>query len=291
MFIKIPYCDNNVEFDDDFNFSAIIGGDPSKGARSPILWNKVYKNINSNVKMLALDVSQNNLDNLLIYLETNKNFIGGAISVPHKKSVFNFLNGNVSDECKIIGSVNCISKDKKNKLFGNNTDGYGSLLSIKNNFKKVNKNSKCMIIGDGGAGVAVAVYLKNLVDSKNIYIFSRSKLGKNLSKKINSKWYHFNKIGKYANTFELIINATSLGYGDLKDLTPINENIIKKIKSDAMIFDIIYDPFETKLLIVCKKYNLKSINGLEMNLLQAVLAFSIVNNYEDLDKIQFIMSK
>ena len=45
-----------------------------------------------------------------------------------------------------------------------------------------------------------------------------------------------------------------------------------------------------KLLIkVANKFNNKNLNGLDMNLDQAVLAFSIVNNFKNKNKIKKLM--
>ena len=54
-------------------------------------------------------------------------------------------------------------------------------------------------------------------------------------------------------------------------------NITHKLNKNAKVFDIIYDPKETLLLKIAKKNKLQTLNGLDMNLFQAVLAFNYVN--------------
>ena len=46
------------------NYVAIFGLSPSKGARSPTLWNKVFSAEKKKIKMLPLDVSPERLDEL-----------------------------------------------------------------------------------------------------------------------------------------------------------------------------------------------------------------------------------
>ena len=77
------------------NFSVIIGSNPSKGARSPILWNKVYKEEKKNVAMLPLDVNSDGLLDLILLLQEHRNCLGGAIAVPHKEAMFKILQ----DKC------------------------------------------------------------------------------------------------------------------------------------------------------------------------------------------------
>ena len=48
--------DNHLSQNSLDKFSVIIGSNPSKGARSPLLWNKVYKAEKKNIAMLPLHV-------------------------------------------------------------------------------------------------------------------------------------------------------------------------------------------------------------------------------------------
>ena len=45
-----------------------------------------------------------------------------------------------------------------------------------------------------------------------------------------------------------------------------------------VVYDIIYDPLKTTLLKNSEGMGLKTINGLRMNLIQAVLAYSYTNH-------------
>ena len=44
-----------------------------------------------------------------------------------------------------------------------------------------------------------------------------------------------------------------------------------------VVYDIIYDPIKTVLLKNSEEIGLRTINGLRMNLIQAVLAYSYTN--------------
>ena len=122
---------NYLPFD---NYTVIIGSSPSKGARSPSLWNAAFKGYKVENHMIPLDVSHDRLFKLLNALEKDKNFIGGCVTIPHKETVFKWLKGNVTSTSKKIGAVNCLFRDKKGKLKGTNTDGEAALKSFKNKF-------------------------------------------------------------------------------------------------------------------------------------------------------------
>ena len=68
------------------------------------------------------------------------------------------------------------------------------------------------------------------------------------------------------------------------------ETFFKKNKK-LVVYDIIYSPQKTKLLKYAKKYRNKVYNGLEMNLMQAVKGFMLVNNIKGLNKVKLKMIK
>ena len=74
-----------------------------------------------------------------------------------------------------------------------------------------------------------------------------------------------------------MINATSVGHAESIDITPIPIKLLAKAKNTMVVYDIIYDPLKTKLLKNSEEIGLKIINGLRMNLIQAVLAYSYTN--------------
>lgn len=69
-------------------FTAIIGTSPSKGARSPILWNSCYKKFKLDAEMVPMDVDLKNLGNLVALLKEIDSFQGGSCAVPHKEQIF-----------------------------------------------------------------------------------------------------------------------------------------------------------------------------------------------------------
>ena len=92
MFRELNQLINNEIHEQELNnFSVIIGSNPSHGARSPVLWNKVYKEERLNTLMFPLDVSEDRLSDLIAFLQENKSCLGGAIAVPFKEKIFALL--------------------------------------------------------------------------------------------------------------------------------------------------------------------------------------------------------
>ena len=259
-------------------YSSIIGLSPSKGARSPKLWNLAFKKYGIKNEMLPFDVKKDNLFKLLNFLNKDRNFIGGCVTVPYKEKVFKWLGNNITKTSKKIGAVNCLFRDKKGRLIGTNTDGEAALKSFENKFGRVN-NKNVLLLGPGGAGKAVASYFsKALNKNKKLIILGRSLNSKKFSKKIGAKWKSFKHLSKINfNEINVIINCTSIGFSVKKKHSPMTEGHLNKLPKNAKVFDIIYQPKKTKLIKIAQKRKIKTINGLEMNLIQAVLAFGYTN--------------
>ena len=127
-------------------FSVILGMNPSKGARSPTLWNKVYKSEKKNIKMVPLDVRPENIEAVFDILERDPRCLGGAIAVPYKETIFKLIKDQLPENIKQIGAVNCFYRRtiaSKNKFTGTNTDGEAALDPIYN------------LISDGPVTIAI----------------------------------------------------------------------------------------------------------------------------------------
>ena len=317
------FIKNKINLMEGQKFVSIIGSDPSKGARSPILWNKAYLKLKIDMKMFPLDVKPQNIGRLIKYLKRNDCFYASAVTIPYKEKVIKYLD-EIEKSALEIGSVNLIVKEK-NKLKGYNTDYTGCEFTLNRISKKI-KN--ILIIGCGGAGKACIISTKNKYPKANIYLFNRdlNKL-KKFNKRIkinkqNIKILNNNSSFKKLKKIDLIINTTSLGFNlripsiksNFKYFSPISVSEIKlkklntkekmtnaiienvldtlaflKTNSNAVIFDIIYQPSETLIMKIGKKVGLRTINGLEMNFMQAVEAFKIVNKKIKIKKIIEVM--
>ena len=306
----------------------IIGETPSKGARSPKLWNKVYKNFNKSIKMYPADVKPKLLKILVNFLNKDKFFLGSAVTTPYKEEIMKFLD-EYDLNVKNIGSVNTI-KRAKNKLVGFNTDYFGVLNSL----DKYKGKKRILIFGCGGAGKATIAACFKKFKNSYFYLYNRDKIKLNkFIKKIKLKNFQIinNSELLALDNIDLVLNTTSIGfnswilkgskYYNLMYFTPfqnlqnvkgvkqidkqkfvrINRKLINqdnencsnffKLNKKCDIFDIIYNPNKTKLLKIAKKNGNKIQNGLQMNLYQAVKGFSIVNNINNDYKIRKTMSK
>jgi shikimate dehydrogenase len=309
------YIENKIK-EKKRKYALIIGRTPSKGARSPKLWNKAYKALNKKVKMEPADLPKKNIKNFFNFIKKDKNFLGGAITAPYKIIAMKYMD-QIDPKSLAIGSINIIRRSE-NKLIGYNTDFVGCYNSL----KKISKKKKILIIGCGGAAKAVIVAAILRFKKANFFFFNRNK--KKLKEFINKiklkKNIYFIKsyreLIKLKN-LDLIINTTSIGfdtwtkvdnkYFNLKFFTPLtnlkmikktptkdykdfyisNKSLIQKDNKNLFlffnenpnceVFDIIYKPKITKLMKASYNKKNKVYNGLQMNLIQAIKGFMLTN--------------
>ena len=277
------FISNRVEVDKLERFAVIIGKNPSKNARSPLLWNAAFKANNLNYSMVPVDVDLENLEIVLNFLQQDQRCIGGAVTIPYKSDVLNWLGESASKESKKIKAINCIYRNKEGIFRGTNTDGEASLAAFKKKFGEL-KDRKVMIMGCGGAGKAVITYFDKELKIPNLYVTNRNKSTFTFEEKLNNiTWIDWQKKSSILKKIDVLINCTSLGFDKQADFSPLQDEDIRLLNKQSIVYDIIYNPEKTLLLNLAEKNGLKIINGSEMNLLQAVLAFKYVVNNVDKD--------
>ena len=282
---------NKISLQDLTEFSFIIGANPSKGARSPVLWNKVYKAQGRRTRMLPLDVEEANLEKLIMVLQKELTCLGGAVAVPYKEKLFAILSNNCNETIRKIGAINCIFRSNPNDQFFSctNTDGEGALEPIA---KILNdkKPLKIGLVGYGGAGKAIAGFLQQYKDKHEILLFNRTLPNKKFSDELEINFIDLKELPSKIGEIDILINATSVGSQNNPNEKLIRREYLHKLKNSSLVYDIIYDPPETMLLRDSKEIGLNVINGMEMNLLQAVLAYKHTNNTTlSLEELKAIM--
>ena len=274
--IENEISESNLDF-----YTVIIGTKPSQGARSPKLWNRVYDYEEKRIRMVPLDVREDKLEQVFNYLKEDKRCLGGAVAVPYKEKIFNLIKDNVEEEIKAIGAVNCFHRPANgsliNKFTGTNTDGEAALEPIRQQLIE-SQNLTIGLLGFGGAGKAILAFLlRDFKKKHKIYLFNRSPVNIKTEKKNGLYSYTLNDLDTFLPHFDLLINATSVGHIESVNKTPVPAELLATAKKTMVVYDIIYDPIKTVLLKNSEELGLRTINGLRMNLIQAVLAYSYTN--------------
>ncbi|MCF6168629.1 shikimate dehydrogenase [Lutibacter sp.] len=198
-----------------------------------------------------------------ILYQREEDFKGFNVTIPYKESIIKYLD-EVEEEALEIGAVNTIKVTLENKLIGYNTDVYGFQKSIESILKKHHK--KALILGTGGASKAVS-YALNKLKIEHKFVSRKGSENNFLYSDLNEKI-----IQKYT----VIINCTPLGtHPNIEDSPNIP---YQHITNKHLLFDLIYNPAETKFLKQGKKRGTITKNGYEMLELQAEKSWEIWNS-------------
>jgi shikimate dehydrogenase len=202
------------------------------------------------------------IEEILGIIKNNPNLAGLNVTIPYKESVIPFLD-HLDDSAKLVGAVNVI-KIQDNSLTGYNSDFFGFESSLLNWLPLKSKDLSAVILGTGGAAKAVESVLKaNYIAYK---LISRTKT-------INTLTYDELKAGSLIANSKLIINTTPLGMAPKIDECP--DITYAQLSDEHFVFDLIYNPAESKFLRKANAQGAKVKNGLEMLQLQAEKSWEI----------------
>ncbi len=220
--------------------------DPINHVKAPTLFTKMFQEQKINAIMIPINVSIENLGIFFSGIRSIKNFVGMTVTIPHKTNVLKYCD-HLEKEAIDTQSVNWIKIENK-KLIGTNFDGIGFVNGLINK-NLIIENRDFAIFGIGGAGSSIC---HSLLESKvrRLKLINRDTTKLNLfanrlkDLKSNTEILIDDFRDYNISDYDYVINATSLGLKDNKDLI----FDVKKTKSDCTIIDIVMDPEETILI-------------------------------------------
>ena len=194
-------------------------------------------------------VSKIDFDQFMI----DKNFKAINVTIPYKEKVLPYLQ-TLDPKAQKIQAVNTIV-NKEGKLIGYNTDYDGFLYLLKKHGISI-QDKKVILLGNGGACKACKAVIEDQ-NPKAILITSRCK---------NNDTITIQDAYTQHNDADLIINTTPCGMYPI-----INEQAIDLSKFDHLnaVIDIIYNPYNTRLILQARELNILAVSGLEMLVAQA----------------------
>jgi 3-dehydroquinate dehydratase/shikimate dehydrogenase len=236
--------------------------DPVAHSLSPLLHNRAFRARRLDAVYLPFQVSPANLSDFFGVVEQLP-LAGFSVTIPHKQRVIRHLAA-VDALARRIGAVNTVFR-RGGRLCGTNTDALGVTVPLEKRMRLA--KSRALVVGNGGGargaifalldkGAAVTLTGRNpqrvrsLARSCGVAAVDRDKLER----------HHF----------DVLIHATPLGMQPNTDKCffpgPIPADVV---------FDMVYNPLETKLLKNARAQGKETIAGVEMFLAQAAAQFEI----------------
>jgi shikimate dehydrogenase len=254
-------------------------GHPIKQSYSPFIHNIAVQFKNIDYIYLPFDVVADNLE-IALKGVIALGISGLNVTIPHKEKIIKYID-ELSEEAAMIGAVNTIVNEH-GKLKGYNTDINGILESL-TEYKDLITGSKVCVIGAGGGARAVIYTLIRYFKPEQITIINRTTQRADRLHSYFSDKMRFDNF-KTTNLFppelietfhgsKLIVNSTSVGMYPEVDDTPTN--LKESFHKDQLVFDMIYNPTETKLLKLAKQQGAAIRGGLKMLVHQASKSFEL----------------
>jgi len=248
-------------------------GHPIEHSMSPIMHNAALKDLSLDYVYVAFNIPPNDLKKAVSGFKMFS-IKGINVTIPYKENIIPYLD-EIDPLAEKIGAVNTIKNEGK-YLIGKNTDASGAKKALLDAGCEIT-GKKALILGAGGAAKAVSFAISEDLDA--VYIVNRTekraiKLAKDLTNKTTikavGKNMSINTLKNLVNDVDILINTTPLGmYPDIEE-SPIFEEMLH---NNLFVFDIVYNPLETRLLKEARKSGCKTLGGLDMFVNQGALAF------------------
>lgn len=269
---------------------AVIG-DPVEHSRSPQMHNPALESGGNNCQYVRLHIKEEELVEALRLLN-GAGFLGVNVTIPHKGGVFDEVD-DMTEVARRIGAVNTVVVEG-DQLIGHNTDAPGLKRAIREQFSVDLTDMRIMIIGaGGGAGKAAAVQCAMDHCERLVLVNRTVEKAESLKSELLDLMSDPDKLEGPASRLvaisleekvlereleqiDLIINATSLGM-KRTDSEVIPQRLIEP---HHMVYDMVYSPPRTRLMVAAEAEGAKAANGLSMLLWQGVLAYEFWFNQE-----------
>jgi 3-dehydroquinate dehydratase/shikimate dehydrogenase len=192
---------------------------------------------------------------------------GLSVTAPHKSACLEMLD-ELRAPAREIGAVNTILIEAES-LIGYNTDAEAFLAPLQRRSIAL-RGARCAILGAGGAALSVLWALER--EGAEVTVFARDMLkARPLAEKFGARCA--SHLDARFEGFELVINATPLGTrGYLERETPA---VSSQLQGARFVYDLVYNPSETRLIREAAEAGLETIGGLEMLLAQAAAQFRL----------------
>lgn len=248
-----------------------VFGQSVRHSLSPTIHNASFEDLGVNCVFIGLSSSQYRLETAIKGM-AELGIKGAAIIIPYKVEVMKYCT-EIDLMARQIGAVNTIEFREDHSIIGHNTDAEASARAILE--VRPMEGSHILLLGAGGAARAIA-FQTGIERVKSLTIANRT-LDKavELCEQISDTFDHQIKTKPIALSIvelkhalrqtDIVINTTSVGM-DSKD-TLLTSNMLRP---DMTVLDIVYTPYQTKLLQEAEKVGAKTIPGANMLIYQAI---------------------
>jgi shikimate dehydrogenase len=198
-------------------------------------------------------------------------YAGANVTVPHKQAVMPLVDG-LTPVAQAIGAVNTLIK-RDGKLIGHNTDAAGFLADLYAHDVKL-AHRTVLILGAGGAARAVAAACAGVGAAVRVVARQRAQ-AEALGEVAPVTVFDWSSLGflQASDGAALVVNTTPLGMSPKTEASPWLDDV--PWPAEAFVYDLVYNPPETRLVRQARAAGLRAATGLGMLVEQGLLGFGL----------------
>ncbi len=264
-------------------------GNPIAHSLSPVMHNAAIATLDLDYLYAAFPVTPVNLATALDGFAAI-GIVGCNVTIPHKQAVIPLL-AEITPLAQAVGAVNTIWKTDKGWK-GTNTDVAGFISPLEA-IERDWGNTTAVILGNGGAARAVVAGCHQL-GCREIHVLGRDEAkltdfrdswegvelavnGQSTPRLVKLQTHLWDELATLIDRENLLlINSTPIGMYPQIEVSPVGEKLMLKLKSNAIVYDLIYTPRPTKFLKLANSLaGVRAIDGVEMLVRQGAVALEL----------------
>ena len=242
---------------------AEVIGDPIAHSRSPLIHNFWLEQLGRAGDYRCMRVTEESLVDYLNSRRQEPDWLGCNVTMPLKQAIVPLLD-DLNDEVGHLGAVNCVVSNRRGGLYGTNFDSFAVLQTL----VTLPWTGRAVLLGNGGAARA-ALWALALLGFEEICVMSRDPAkAEAMAEELRIK-VRVEPWGPVPDC-RLLLNATPLG---MVGFPPLNVSL-DNIRPDGTVFEMVYNPPATPLVVEARFRGLHVIDGLTMLIEQAAMSFA-----------------
>lgn len=252
-------------------------GHPIGHSLSPVMQNAAMRAMGIDGVYVAFDVEPGNLRSAVAGLQA-LGVAGVNCTIPHKEALLPLVD-ELSEEAELIGAVNTL-EFRQGRIIGHNTDAPGFLAALRA-LKVETAGKQVLVLGAGGSaraivtalcrgGARVTIANRTLARAREL---ANTVQGQVAGAEVAAALMEPAVSSQIVEAADLVVNTTSLGMApQVNAMPPVPAGALH---AGQFVYDLIYNPFETRLLRTARERGCQTSHGAGMLAHQGALALEI----------------
>ncbi len=254
---------------------AIIG-DPIGHSITPRIQNHALQLIGAQIINIACRVAPQDLE-AAVRGARALGLLGLMVTIPHKEAVL-ALCDRLDDSARLIGAANLLHFTPESDIVGYSSDGWAAVKSLEEEGAAI-RGGRIVILGGGGSARSLALTLAG-EGVREIVLLNRTverarKIAREvaaLNVAVRADVLDSSTCRRELSQADVLVNATSIGMSPRVEESPIEAQVLEAARPSLTVYDIVYNPLETRLLREARAAGLSGVDGLGMLIYTNVFA-------------------